>query len=91
MNGQKMKTGTDAEVSGLYVSECCDHEASFVTDQTFTRCMKCSGLTTWELLEADLRMAARSGVGIFSKERPHKFSIELKLMDEPASLVGSGK
>ncbi len=45
MNRRKLKAGTGAEVSGLYVSECCDLEASFVTDQTFTRCMKCaSGL-----------------------------------------------
>ena len=58
MNGRQMKTGTDAQVSGLYVSECCDLEASFVADQTFTRCMKCSNLTSWEILEADLRMAA---------------------------------
>ena len=58
MSGRKMKTGTDADVPGLYISECCDHEASFVTDQTFTRCVKCSGLTTWERLESDLPMAA---------------------------------
>jgi hypothetical protein len=55
---EAMKTGTDATYDGLYVSECCCHETTFVKDQTFTRCPKCSGLTIWELVEADARPAA---------------------------------
>jgi hypothetical protein len=57
-NGGAMKTGTEAQEFGIYVSECCDHEMEFAKDQTFTRCPKCSGLTTWELVDVDWPMAA---------------------------------
>ena len=53
-----MKTGTDAKERGTYLSECCDYEAEFSADQTFTRCPKCSSLTTWELVDMDWPMAA---------------------------------
>jgi hypothetical protein len=46
MSGIGTKTGTDANVAGLYTSECCDHEVWFVEGQTFTRCVKCSRLTS---------------------------------------------
>jgi len=55
---RKMKTGIDAKEGGTYVSECCDYEVEFSVDQTFTRCPKCSGLTTWELVDVDWLMAA---------------------------------
>jgi hypothetical protein len=55
---RKMKTGIDANEGGTYVSECCDYEVKFSVDQTFTRCPKCSGLTTWELVDLDWPMAA---------------------------------
>ena len=48
-----MKTGTDAKQPGVYSSECCEFETSFVKDQTFTRCPRCSSLTRWELVEID--------------------------------------
>jgi hypothetical protein len=54
----KMKTGTDANEGGTYSSECCDHEVEFSQDQTFSRCPKCSGLTTWELIDVNWPMAA---------------------------------
>jgi hypothetical protein len=53
-----MKTGTDAKERGIYFSECCDFEVEFSEDQTFTRCPKCSGLTTWELVDMDWPVAA---------------------------------
>jgi hypothetical protein len=55
-----MNTGTDAEQPGVYVSQCCDYETTFSEGQTFTRCPKCSALTTWEIGEGemDFRMAA---------------------------------
>ena len=55
-----MKTGTDANEAGVYVSECCDYEAGFSKGQTFTRCPKCSALTNWDPAEGDIdfRMAA---------------------------------
>jgi hypothetical protein len=55
---KKMKTGTDAKERGTYSSECCDYEAEFSQDQTFTRCPKCSSITTWELVDIDWPMAA---------------------------------
>jgi hypothetical protein len=55
---KKMKTGTDAKERGTYLSECCDFEAEFSEDQTFTRCPKCSSLTTWELVDNDWPVAA---------------------------------
>jgi len=48
-----MKTGTDAQEAGMYVSECCGVETDFAEQQTFTRCPTCSGLTIWEMLEVD--------------------------------------
>jgi hypothetical protein len=56
--GKNMKTGTDAKERGIYFSECCDFEVEFSEDQTFTRCPKCSGLTTWELVDMDWPVAA---------------------------------
>ena len=53
-----MKTGTDAQERGLYVSECCDYETEFNEDQTFTRCPHCSGLTTWEMVDIEWPAAA---------------------------------
>jgi hypothetical protein len=55
---KNMKTGTDAKERGTYFSECCDFEVEFSKDQTFTRCPKCSSLTTWELVDMDWPMAA---------------------------------
>jgi hypothetical protein len=54
----KMKTGSDAQQSTLYVSECCNYEMEFLEDQTFTRCPKCSALTMWESVDIDWPMAA---------------------------------
>jgi hypothetical protein len=53
-----MKTGSTAVEAGLYVSECCLYETTFVEDQTFTRCPKCSALTVWEMAEKPLIQAA---------------------------------
>ena len=46
-----MKTGRDANRSGLYISECCLKEISFLKGQKFSRCPRCSGLTAWEFVE----------------------------------------
>jgi hypothetical protein len=53
-----MKTGTDAQQEGVYLSECCEYETAFVEGQTFTRCPRCSSLTRWELVESDSSLAA---------------------------------
>ena len=55
---ENVKTGTDAMKSGLYVSECCEEELTFDRHQTLTRCPKCCGLTTWELIDTDALKAA---------------------------------
>jgi hypothetical protein len=46
-----MKTGRDANLSGLYVSECCLKEVPFLKDQMFSRCPRCNALTVWEWVE----------------------------------------
>ena len=57
-----MKTGNSADLEGMYVSECCSFEKTFVEDETFTRCPRCSSLTIWELQDEfdlqDVRLAA---------------------------------
>jgi hypothetical protein len=53
-----MKTGTEAQEAGVYLSECCESESTFVEGQTFTRCPRCSSLTRWALLESDSSLAA---------------------------------
>jgi hypothetical protein len=46
-----VKTGATANFAGLYYSECCSCEMTFVEGQTFVRCPKCSSLTVWEFIE----------------------------------------
>jgi len=43
------KTGQTVKERGLYISECCDNEQIFEVGDNFTRCLKCMGLTEWEL------------------------------------------
>ena len=43
-----MKTGTTANDTGLYSSECCNCEVVFDQGETLTRCPKCNGLTVWD-------------------------------------------
>jgi hypothetical protein len=45
-----MKTGRDADTSGLYVSECCLTEFTLVSGQMFPRCLTCFALTVWEFV-----------------------------------------
>ena len=37
-----MKTGRDANRSGLYISECCLKEVRFLEGQLFSRCPRCN-------------------------------------------------
>jgi len=46
-----MKTGRDANESGLYITECCLKEVRFLKGQMFSRCPRCSALTVWELIK----------------------------------------
>ena len=46
-----MKTGRDANESGLYITECCLKERRFLEGQMFSRCPRCSALTVWELVK----------------------------------------
>ena len=46
-----MKTGRDANRSGLYISECCMKEFYCSEGQMFPRCPRCNALTVWELEE----------------------------------------
>jgi len=48
-----MKTGRDANQSGLYVSECCMKEFYCSEGQMLPRCPRCSSLTVWELEEQE--------------------------------------
>ena len=48
---KKMKTGRDANRSGLYISECCLKEAAFLKGQMFSRCPRCGALTVWEFVK----------------------------------------
>ena len=49
--GGVMKTGQDVMESGLYVTDCCGEEVELSKDATFPRCLRCMGLTRWELVE----------------------------------------
>jgi len=53
-----MKTGLDVIEAGLYASECCGEEVMLEEDATFPRCMKCKGLSTWELVDVPVQKAA---------------------------------
>jgi hypothetical protein len=46
-----MKTGQDVVETGLYVSECCNEEVELFKDNSFPRCVRCSRLTAWELVD----------------------------------------
>jgi len=48
-----MKTGRDANQSGLYVSECCMKEFYCSEGQMLPRCPRCSSLTVWEVEEQE--------------------------------------
>jgi hypothetical protein len=48
-----MKTGRDANRSGLYVSECCQIERYFPEGRMLPRCPRCISLTVWELEEQE--------------------------------------
>jgi len=48
-----MKTGRDANRSGLYVSACCEKELYFPKGQMLPRCPRCNSLTVWELEEQE--------------------------------------
>jgi hypothetical protein len=43
-----MKTGSDANRSGFYVSECCLKERYFAEGHMLPRCPRCNALTVWE-------------------------------------------
>ena len=49
-----MKTGHDAELSGLYISECCLKERHFLKGQMLPRCPQCNALAVWELEEFEI-------------------------------------
>lgn len=48
-----MKTGQDVQEPGLYVSDCCGEEVLLAKDASFPRCRRCSGLSVYELVEAE--------------------------------------
>ena len=50
-----MKTGWDADRSGLYISACCLREVTVVKGQMFPRCPRCYGLTVWEFVKQEQR------------------------------------
>jgi hypothetical protein len=45
-----MKTGRDADRTGLYISECCLQELSVPSGEMLPRCPQCNALTVWELV-----------------------------------------
>ena len=56
-----MKTGRDADRSGLYISECCLIVVALVKGDMFPRCPRCSALTLWEFIESRLRISSLRG------------------------------
>ena len=48
-----MKTGHDADRSGLYVCECCQTQRHFAKGHMLPRCPHCNALTIWELEEQE--------------------------------------
>jgi len=48
-----MKTGRDANRTGLYMSECCLQKVPFLNGQMFSRCPRCSALTVWEFVKQE--------------------------------------
>ena len=46
-----MKTGTIVDDNWLYVSECCLMEVYFESGGLFSRCPRCSGLCSWEMVD----------------------------------------
>ena len=58
-----MKTGRDADTSGLYVSECCLTEFTLVTGQMFPRCPTCFALTVWEFVSQSRSAEGSSELG----------------------------
>jgi hypothetical protein len=54
----KMKTGQDVIESGLYASECCGEEVALEKDEIFPRCVRCKGLSDWELVDLPQQSAA---------------------------------
>jgi hypothetical protein len=48
-----MKTGRDADKSGMYVSECCQKKRPIVKGQMLPRCPRCYNLTVWEIVEQE--------------------------------------
>ena len=53
-----MKTGQDVKEPGLYVSNCCGEEVTLAKDASFPRCLKCSALSEWELVDLPEEKAA---------------------------------
>jgi hypothetical protein len=52
-----MKTGKDANHSGVYVSECCFKVVAVVKGQMFPRCPHCLTLTWWECVKPPLHIS----------------------------------
>jgi hypothetical protein len=53
-----MKTGQDVKESGLYASDCCGEEVELVEEASFPRCIRCSRLSVWEMVEVPEQKAA---------------------------------
>ena len=45
-----MRTSQDAPESGLYASECCSIEVTFLQNDTLSRCPRCQSLCNWDLV-----------------------------------------
>lgn len=58
-----MKTSEEANLSGLYVSQCCEIEHLFVAGDTAWRCPHCHNLCEWELLQVTYSPRVREEVG----------------------------
>jgi len=58
LSGAPMKTGQDVMEPGLYVSECCGEEVLLDKDASFPRCLRCKGLSEWELVDTPEEQAA---------------------------------
>jgi len=63
-----MKTGRDANRSGLYVSECCLKEVVLSESQMCPRCPRCNALTVWEFVKQDGRTRAVGAEHVFPSD-----------------------
>jgi len=83
-----MKTGRDANSSGLYISECCLKEVPFLKGQMFSRCPCCNALTVWEFVREKDRTRGLAADPTLDREDAEFYSSRNFSSAAPVSLSG---